>query len=377
MAQEMESRCAVVFFDEIDALGMSRESGSSPGGSLSPGPSCGSDHGGGAGGMDTCSRRVLAELLIQLTRVNDLNGNLTMDEIGEHIDETDVMSDTEIDHGDVSKLYYSKHPFAAPREEDGVSPFDRIDDEIGATGDNCSKATGGDEIKCSEPRDTIECNVETFGEAELGEGKQEVRIIVVAATNRPEDCDNALIRRFSVRAKVGLPVERDRMRIVKRFLEGIEHTLSKADFRSLASATDEWSGSDLESLTRDAVMAPVRECIRSAALLKRRTPELRRQRGPELSLRPGQASRNCVDDGGNSWWINRSPKSQRLLQEFQNLRPVTFQDFMDALAIWMSHRNFGPGSPETKLSFRQNQHKQSNVHYDSSSDEDQPTTDSP
>jgi SpoVK/Ycf46/Vps4 family AAA+-type ATPase len=46
----LESKCAVIFFDEIDALGQSRD-------------------GSRGGEGDGCSRRVLAELLLQLTFV--------------------------------------------------------------------------------------------------------------------------------------------------------------------------------------------------------------------------------------------------------------------------------------------------------------------
>ena len=56
----MESKCAVVFFDEIDALGRSRVDEDS--GKMSQ-----------AGG-DNSSRRVLAELLIQMTGLDDDNG---------------------------------------------------------------------------------------------------------------------------------------------------------------------------------------------------------------------------------------------------------------------------------------------------------------
>ena len=59
MAEEMESRCAVVFFDEIDALGMSRGGG----------------EGGSGGGEDSSaghsSRKILAELLIQMSLLSD------------------------------------------------------------------------------------------------------------------------------------------------------------------------------------------------------------------------------------------------------------------------------------------------------------------
>ena len=38
------------------------------------------------------------------------------------------------------------------------------------------------------------------------------RVIVVGATNRPQDLDNALVRRLSRRVMVDLPTERQRQR---------------------------------------------------------------------------------------------------------------------------------------------------------------------
>ena len=78
------------------------------------------------------------------------------------------------------------------------------------------------------------------------------RIIVIAATNRPEDCDPALLRRFSVRVLVDTPSRRDRKRIVSRLLSNIDHSLTARQMDEIAVATDGWSGSDLESLTREA-----------------------------------------------------------------------------------------------------------------------------
>jgi SpoVK/Ycf46/Vps4 family AAA+-type ATPase len=351
MGREMESNCAVIFFDEIDALGQSRSS-SRASGNLSP---IGSDYGGPTGGMDTCSRRVLAELLIQLTRINDLNGHLS-------IEDFEATTNSDGDDRQDRNINYGMNPFAGGGED--PEPFHSTDDETGVS--HGYNGTQPDETDGLGSRSNKE-KLAKDGVQNLVEGTQETRVIVVAATNRPEDCDPALIRRFSVRALVGLPEERDRIRILKRYLEGIEHRLSKQDFSRLANATEEWSGSDLECLTRDAAMAPVRECIRSAALLKRRKQGLRRQTGKHSSFRAGQASQKCIDEEQ----IDRFQQFQLTLsREFQELRPVTIEDFMEAMTIWMGHKNFRPGTPETKHFFCTNQGENKHVHYDTSSDED-------
>mmetsp|Transcript_27934 Transcript_27934/g.33062 ORF Transcript_27934/g.33062 Transcript_27934/m.33062 type:complete len:101 (+) Transcript_27934:198-500(+) len=50
--------------------------------------------------------------------------------------------------------------------------------------------------------------------------------IIAIATNRPEDCGPALLRRFAIRVLVGVPSRRDRRRISIRLLSDIDHSLT-------------------------------------------------------------------------------------------------------------------------------------------------------
>lgn len=190
-ARAMESQCAVLFFDEIDALGHAR--------------------GGGGGGesqtsaeTNSCSRQVLAEILIQLTRVS----NETIDE-AEHNKSTDSTRNVE----GIPEIVESHSNSGTTREWDGDATISSIQDE---------------------------------------RQRSRVRLIVVAATNRPEDCDPALLRRFAIRVFVGLPSKRDRKKIVGRLIGDIEHTITAPQLDQIAAETENWSGSDLESLTREA-----------------------------------------------------------------------------------------------------------------------------
>lgn len=280
----MESKTAVLFFDEIDAIGQSRGHPS-----VSPSASLG-------GGGDVCSRRVLAELLIQLNRLNSRG-----------------------------------------RPSDGVQ-------DMGSTGlgRNASSPTAAVAVDVGNDV-SLQQQVENQNES------PQVRVIVVAATNRPEDCDPALIRRFSVRVFVGPPSHRDRKRLLFRFLDGIEHSISRKELDEIAVATNGWSGSDLESLAREAAMAPVRECIRSAALLKRRMAFGQRNCRGSRYLAPTQIT-NPKQEAKNN-----------LLHQFRCLRKVSTQDFRDAIAF-CSGGGAGANSP---ASIQQPENNTS--HYDSSS----------
>ncbi|TFK27678.1 ATPase [Coprinopsis marcescibilis] len=88
------------------------------------------------------------------------------------------------------------------------------------------------------------------------------RILVLGATNRPNDIDSAILRRMPKRFAVGLPNFDQRLKILTLMLKEtkIEPEFSIVD---LAAQTEGLSGSDLRELCRNAAMVPVREYMRS------------------------------------------------------------------------------------------------------------------
>ncbi|KAL6509280.1 hypothetical protein OROGR_022590 [Orobanche gracilis] len=85
------------------------------------------------------------------------------------------------------------------------------------------------------------------------------RILVLAATNRPFDLDEAIIRRFERRIMVDLPSVENREKILKTVLS--KETVEHLDFKELAAMTEGYSGSDLKNLCVTAAYRPVREFI--------------------------------------------------------------------------------------------------------------------
>ncbi|KAG5178827.1 P-loop containing nucleoside triphosphate hydrolase protein [Tribonema minus] len=83
-------------------------------------------------------------------------------------------------------------------------------------------------------------------------------VAVIAATNRAEDVDVALLRRFHARIQVAGPGPADLRRMCATFLAGVDHSVTDADFAN-ASNQARWSGSDVRALCREAALAPVRE----------------------------------------------------------------------------------------------------------------------
>ncbi|PFH54016.1 hypothetical protein AMATHDRAFT_73048 [Amanita thiersii Skay4041] len=91
------------------------------------------------------------------------------------------------------------------------------------------------------------------------------RILVLGATNRPNDIDAAILRRMPKRFPVGLPNREQRFKILSLMLKGTKLSTS-FPMEQLARVTEGFSGSDLRELCRNAAMVPVREFVRSASV---------------------------------------------------------------------------------------------------------------
>ncbi|KAG5504569.1 hypothetical protein JIQ42_06405 [Leishmania sp. Namibia] len=114
------------------------------------------------------------------------------------------------------------------------------------------------------------------------------RVLLIGATNRPEELDEAARRRMEKRLYIPLPDEAARRELIQRLLQSlgpsdaeevggvgnpgeaastatatasarVMHTLTDADLDSLVRSTDGYSGADLKQLCREAAMGPLRE----------------------------------------------------------------------------------------------------------------------
>ncbi|XP_009375231.2 uncharacterized protein LOC103964067 isoform X2 [Pyrus x bretschneideri] len=90
--------------------------------------------------------------------------------------------------------------------------------------------------------------------------KETERVLVLAATNRPFDLDEAVIRRLPRRLMVNLPDAPNRAKILKVILakEDLSPTI---DFDAIASMTDGYSGSDLKNLCVTSAHCPIKEIL--------------------------------------------------------------------------------------------------------------------
>jgi SpoVK/Ycf46/Vps4 family AAA+-type ATPase len=96
---------------------------------------------------------------------------------------------------------------------------------------------------------------------------KEARVVIVGATNRPEELDEAARRRFVKRLYVPLPEDAGRLQLFRRLLGSVgsdsgdmpAHALSETDLQELVEQTKGFSGADVSSLCTEAAMGPVRE----------------------------------------------------------------------------------------------------------------------
>ncbi|KAI9795025.1 MAG: hypothetical protein M1816_000045 [Peltula sp. TS41687] len=90
------------------------------------------------------------------------------------------------------------------------------------------------------------------------------RILILGATNRIQDIDDAILRRMPKRFPVSLPSAKHRKHILRLILRDtkLDPDPTRFDLDSIVRYTAGMSGSDLKEVCREAAMWPVREFIR-------------------------------------------------------------------------------------------------------------------
>lgn len=87
------------------------------------------------------------------------------------------------------------------------------------------------------------------------------QVVVMGATNRPQDVDKAILRRMPCSFHVGLPDAEQRKDILKIILKK-EKLNEDVDLDKLATLTEGYSGSGLKEICRVAAMSCVRDYVK-------------------------------------------------------------------------------------------------------------------
>lgn len=84
--------------------------------------------------------------------------------------------------------------------------------------------------------------------------------MVLAATNRPSELDEAILRRLPQAFEIGIPDRRERVEILKVVLKG-ERVENSIDFDHIAGLCDGYTGSDILELCKQAAYFPIRDLL--------------------------------------------------------------------------------------------------------------------
>lgn len=88
--------------------------------------------------------------------------------------------------------------------------------------------------------------------------KADDRLLIVGATNRPQELDEAARRRLSKRLYIPLPETSARKQMVTRLLADVEHSLEPQELDQVAERTHGYSGADMAHLCKEAALGPIR-----------------------------------------------------------------------------------------------------------------------
>ncbi|KAF2553609.1 hypothetical protein F2Q68_00037497 [Brassica cretica] len=86
------------------------------------------------------------------------------------------------------------------------------------------------------------------------------RVMVLAATNRPSELDEAILRRLPQAFEIGMPDRKERAEILKVTLKG-ERVEPDIDFDHVVRLCQGYTGSDIFELCKKAAYFPIREVL--------------------------------------------------------------------------------------------------------------------
>lgn len=150
-------------------------------------------------------------------------------------------------HGESERLVRALFAIARERQPSFIF-IDEVDAILGARGD-------------SEHEASRRLKTEFMAQFD-GAGGQDNKVYVMAASNRPQDLDDAVRRRLDRRIYVPLPDEAGRLVFLKQITAKNDHvkwSLSNHELGVLAGLMTYFSGSDIKAACREAALMPLRE----------------------------------------------------------------------------------------------------------------------
>lgn len=151
-------------------------------------------------------------------------------------------------HGESERLVRTLFQVARQRQPSFVF-IDEVDSILGARSE-------------SEHEASRRLKTEFMAQFDGAGGKSDDKVYVMAASNRPQDLDDAVRRRLDRRIYVPLPNSEGRKEFFRKLTsknDNVRWSLRQAEFDTLAARTEDFSGSDIKALCREASLMPLRE----------------------------------------------------------------------------------------------------------------------
>lgn len=151
-------------------------------------------------------------------------------------------------HGESEKLVKTLFQVARQRQPSFVF-IDEVDSILGSRSDNEHEASR-------------RLKTEFMAQFDGAGGKGDDRVYVMAASNRPQDLDDAVRRRLDRRIYVPLPSRSGRIEFLKKLTsknDNVQWSIKGNDFSVIADKTEHFSGSDIKALCREASLMPLRD----------------------------------------------------------------------------------------------------------------------
>ncbi|KAJ3096266.1 hypothetical protein HDU97_006071 [Phlyctochytrium planicorne] len=178
-------------------------------------------------------------------------------------------------------------------------------------------------------------------------------VIIMGATNRPFDLDDAILRRMPRRVLVDLPTEAQRLGIMTKLLED-EKLSSDLDIKEIAKKTAFYSGSDLKNLTLSAALAALKEHLVRESI----TPDEPSQ-SAALSTEEVLKRADSIDDWANVLDDTKSEASPRkgLVRTlskahfdvaFKEVPPSLTDEMPSLIELRKWNERYGEGSPQAR-----------------------------
>jgi fidgetin-like protein 1 len=101
------------------------------------------------------------------------------------------------------------------------------------------------------------------------------RILLIGATNRPQELDEAMRRRLAKRMYIPLPNSSGRKQILQNLMQSVPNSITDLELDTIVEKSKGFSGSDMKNLCTEASMFPLRSILDISSLEVDQIPPVR------------------------------------------------------------------------------------------------------